>query len=128
MAFASIHISNFIVQAIIRAEPALRGCAVAVVEGNPPIEKVVAANDNAFRAGIGLGMTKSEAATFCAVEIRRRSMSEEQSCHAALLDVGWSVSPRIEDTSADTIVLDIAGLHRLLGSQEEIACELLQRG
>jgi protein ImuB len=44
-----------------------------------------------------------------------------------LLDVGWSVSPRVEDTAADTIVLDLEGLASLFGTDENIACELAQR-
>ncbi len=110
MAFASIHVPNFLVQAAMRAEPNLRARAVALVDGTPPIWNVVAANEAALRAGIELGMAKSQAAQFCAVEIRQRSRLQEKSAHAALLDLGASVSPRMEDTAPDTIILDIAGL------------------
>ena len=55
-------------------------------------------------------MTKSQAQQFGEIEVRERSWSQEKIAHAALLDLGWSVSPRIEDTAADTVVLDIAGL------------------
>jgi protein ImuB len=43
------------------------------------------------------------------------------------MDVGWSVSPRIEDTSPNTIILDIAGLRSLFGSEKNIADELIRR-
>jgi protein ImuB len=126
MAFASIHVPNFLVQAAVRAEPQLRARAVALVDGAPPIWNVVAANVAASQAGIELGMAKSQAAQFCAVEIRQRSRLQEKSAHAALLDLGASVSPRMEDTAPDTIILDIAGLTSLFGSEENIARQLMR--
>ena len=127
MAFASIHVPNFLVQAVIRAEPNLRDRAVALVDGTPPIWNVVAANEAALQAGIELGMAKSQAAQFRNVEIRHRSRLQEKSAHAALLDLGASVSPRMEDTAPNTIILDIAGLSSLFGSEENIARQLMQR-
>ncbi len=72
-------------------------------------------------------MAKSQAAQFTAVEIRHRSPAQEKAAHEALLDLGWSVSPRVEDTAADTIVVDLAGLGALFGSEEKIAQELAKR-
>jgi protein ImuB len=125
MAFASIHVPNFLVQAAVRAEPRLRARAVALVDGAPPIWNVVAVNEAALQAGIELGMAKSQAAQFRAVEIHQRSRLQEKSAHAALLDLGASVSPRMEDTAPDTIILDIAGLTSLFGSEENIARQLM---
>src|ERR1700735_3567485 len=127
MAFASIHVPNFLVQAMVRAEPNLRDRAVAVVHGPPPIWNVVAANEAALRSGIELGMAESQAAQFSVVEIRQRSRLQEKSAHAALLDLGASVSPRMEDTALDTIILDTAGLSSLFGSEENIATQLMRR-
>src|SRR6202046_3036007 len=127
MAFASIHVPNFLVQAVVRAEPNLRDRAVALVDGTPPIWNVVAANEAALRSGIELGMAESQAAQFSAVEIRRRSRLQEKSAHGALLDLGASVSPRVEDTASDTIILDIAGLASLFGNEENIATQLMRR-
>jgi len=127
MAFASIYVPNFLVQAAVRAEPQLRARAVVLVDGTPPIWNVVAANEAALQAGIELGMAKSQAAQFRNVEIRHRSRLQEKSAHAALLDLGASVSPRVEDTAPDTIIIDIAGLSSLFGSEENIARQLMQR-
>lgn len=127
MAFASIHVPEFSVQAVIRAEPGLRGRAVVLMEGNPPLCRIVAANISALRAGIEFGMTKSQVADFNGVEIRPRFHAQEQSAHAALLDLGWSASPRVEDTAPDTILLDLAGLASLSGSDEAIAHRLSQQ-
>ena len=127
MGFTAIYVADFMVQAVVRAEPGLRDCAIVLLEGTPPLRKVVAANDAALRAGIELGMTESQAEDFCAVQVRLRSPVLEKTAHAALMDLGWSVSPRVEDTAADTIVLDLAGLASLLGSEEIIAERLIER-
>ena len=59
--------------------------------------------------------------------IRLRSPAQEKAAHAALLDLGWSYSPRVEDTASDTIVIDLHGLSELFGSEESIANQLVQR-
>jgi len=46
------------------------------------------------------------------------------SAQAALLDFASAFSPRVEDTATGTVVLDIEGLDRLLGSTEELARRL----
>jgi len=126
MGFTAIYVADFMVQSVVRAEPELCNRAIALLEGTPPLRKVVAANDAALRAGIELGMTESQAEDFCAVQVRLRSPVLEKTAHATLMDLGWSVSPRVEDTAADTIVLDLAGLGSLLGSEEIIAKQLIE--
>jgi protein ImuB len=127
MAFASIHIPGFLIQSVVRPEPALRNRAIALIDGTPPLWTVIATNEAALQSGIQLGMAKSQAAQFCAVEIRHRSQPQEKIAHAALLDLGWSMSPRIEDTAPDTVLADISGLASLFGSAENIARELAAR-
>jgi protein ImuB len=143
MSFACIHIHEFMVQSIVRAEPALRDdsranvvrsgekhaapIAIALISGKAPLWSVVASNAAARRAGVHLGMTKAQVSEFCGVEIRHRSEAQEKAAHAALLDVAWSISPRVEDTALNTIVLDLDGLAALLGSDENIARELSDR-
>lgn len=155
MAFAAIYVPEFMVQAVVRVEGRMEGGAevqadarpkkpaetgattgakgasatraIALIDGNPPLWNVVAANSHAVAAGIVLGMTKATAAQFAGVELRLRSLAAEKAAHAALRDAGWSVSPRLEDTAADLIVVDIAGLSALLGSEEKIAALLAAR-
>ena len=127
MAFASIHIPGFLIQSAVRSEPALRNRAIVLVDGTPPLSNVMAANAAALQVGIQLGMAKTQAAQLCAIEIRHRSQPQEKAAHAALLDLGWSMSPRIEDTAPDTILADIAGLASLFGSAENIAGEFSAR-
>ncbi len=127
MAFASIYVPDFSIQAVVRAEPALRQQPVALIDGCPPLERVVAINEAAARAGLDLGMTKSQALQFRSIAIRLRSRVQEEAAHAALLDLGWSVSPRVEDTAADSIVADLTGLASLFGSEETISHLLVRR-
>jgi len=126
MAFAAIHVANFMVQAVLRAEVELREKAVALVDGTAPQIHVVAANNAAWHAGIQPGMAETQA-QLCGVEIRRRSRAQEKAAHAALLDLGWSMSPRVEDHAQDTILADLAGLNSLFGADENIAREFARR-
>src|SRR5258707_3788555 len=72
-------------------------------------------------------MTKAQVAQFGKVQICVRSEAQETAAHAALLDAAWSVSPRVEDTAPDTVVLDLEGLAGLFGADENIAQELARR-
>src|SRR5271154_3428304 len=127
MAFAAIYVPDFPLQAAVRAEPALHGAPLALVDGKPPAQKVMAANEAAVRLGIEPGMARTLALQLGTVQVRTRSQAQEKAAHAALVDLGWSVSPRLEDTTLDTIVLDLAGLSSLFGAGETIAGESAQR-
>jgi len=132
MRFACVYIADFLVQAVVRGQPslgesALAKNALALISGAPPLWCVVAANPAAFEAGIQLGMTKAQVAQFGNVQICMRSEAQEKAAHAALLDAVWSVSPRVEDTAPDTVILDLEGLTALFGADEKIARELARR-
>jgi len=71
-------------------------------------------------------MAKAQAEQFRGVEIRRRSPEQEKNAHAALLDLGASFSPRVEDTAPESILLDLAGLEALFGDVETVARGLVQ--
>src|SRR5512146_3175394 len=225
--FACIFIPDFTVEAVLRAEPMLRGRPVAVLEGKPPLSYVVGATEAARRLGVEIGMTKLLAETLKSTEepkigrtegqlknrrsgepknktaennnegqnftpncfphdnereertrrphaqgtyeatygrmntrfglyrtkidadelnenceevesreeevvtkneerrtkdgeliLRNRSAAAESSAHAALLDAAHAVSPRVEDSAVDTVVLDISGLDRLFGTSQ----------
>ncbi len=126
MAFASIFVPNFMVQAVARLEPGLRRRALVLLEGTASTRSVIALNAAAEQMGVRLGMTKSQAQQFGELEVRERSPVAEKSAHAALLDLGWSVSPRVEDAAADIVVLDLAGLASLFGAEEAIAAKLAE--
>ncbi len=127
MSFACIHIPHFILQAALRAEPELRAQPAGILDGNPPLLTIVAVNEKAARLGLRLEMTKLQAEQFPGLQIRRRSAAQETAAHAALVDLALAFSPRIEDTAADTIALDLAGLAALFGSLENLAQRLAAR-
>jgi len=127
MPFACIFVPDFSVEAVVRAEPKLRDQAVGVLAGHPPLVKVFAANERARDCGVEPGMTKLQAEACPGVVLRARSLLEEAAAHAALLDGAQSFSPGVEDTAADTIILDLAGLERLFGAAARIARDLARR-
>ena len=137
--FACIHVPDFPVQALLRTSPELHEQAVAVLDGTPPLLTVIAINSCAKELGIAIGMTKLQAEVCPQVHLRRRSLAQEAAANAALLDCAHSFSPRVENThrrpglsdteekSADTVILDVAGLDRLFGPPAQIARSLASR-
>ena len=121
MPFACIYVPNFPVAAALRAEPELQAHALAILEGKPPLEKIIAVDEKAARAGIAPGMTKAQAELCPELALRSRSMLQESTAHAALLDCAQSFSPCVEDAACDTALLDLAGMESLLGSLPEIS-------
>ena len=122
--FAAIFIPDFPLEAIVRAEPLLRERPVAVLEGAPPLERVLIANAKAQAAGVVNGSTKAQAEQAPKVTLRARSREQEAAAHAALLDCAHAFSPRVEDAAADTVLLDIGGLDRIFGTPQKIARDL----
>ena len=139
--FACIYVPDFPVEAIVRVEPLLRERAVAVLEGKPPLTRVVALNEKARMMGMEAGMTKLQAAVFAestasviqtianshvprrnhldAAVLRQRSLAQEKSAHSALLDVAHAFTPSVEDTAADTLLLDLVGIGTSLRYREQ---------
>ena len=150
--FACIYIPDFPVEALIRAEPLLREGAVAVLEGKPPLTRVVALNEKARLLGMDVGITKLQAAVFARqadsadttnhqpatrrnhpgvgaglAVLKQRSHEQEIAAHAALLDIAHAFTPRVEDSARDTLLLDLAGLERLYGAPGTTAGILASR-
>jgi len=135
--FACLFVPDYPVQAVVRLEPELRGKAVGVLAGALPLTKVFSVNTAARKLGVEAGLTKAQAEAFNGIVWRWRSLPQEATAHAALLDCAWSVSPRVEDGARnkrtgktsdgdffDTVVLDIAGCEKLFGPPEKIAHDL----
>jgi len=125
--FACIYVPNFSVAAALRAEPDLATHAVAILEGNPPLEKIIAVNEQAACLGIAPGMSKAQGELCPELSLRLRSPMQESSAHAALLDCAQSFSPCVEDSACDTVLLDLAGMEPLLGSILKIAGSIFER-
>jgi len=127
MPFACIYIPNFPVAAVIRVEPELQARPIAIFEGRPPLEKILAVNERARSLGIVPGMTKAQAELCSEIALRPRTALQESSAHAALLDCAQSFSPVVEDTACDTVLLDLAGMESLFGSFTKIAHAIFDR-
>src|SRR5271167_3909009 len=125
--FACIFVPNFPLAAVFRAEPELRARAVAIFEGKPPLEKVFAVNESAGRIGIAPGMTKAQAELCSELTLRPRSLLQESTAHAALLDCAQSFSPCVEDAAPDTALIDLEGMESLFGALPEIARAIADR-
>ena len=125
--FACIYIPNFSIAAALRAEPELQARPVAIFEGKPPLEKIIAVNENAKRLGLAPAMTKAQAELCSELALRPRSPLQEASTHAALLDCAQSFSPCVEDSACDTVVLDLAGMGTLFGSLPRISQAIADR-
>lgn len=124
---ACIYIPNFSIASALRAEPELEAHPAAIFEGKPPLEKIIAVNENASRLGIAPGMTKAQAELCSELALRPRSPLVESSAHAALLDCAQSFSPSVEDSAIDTVLLDLAGLSTLFGSFANISRAIADR-
>jgi protein ImuB len=127
MPFVCIYVPNFPVAAALRAEPELKTRAVAILEGKPPLETIIAVNEKAVRMGIAPGMTKSQAELCAELTLRLCSPLQESAAHAALLDCAQSFSPCVEDSARDTVLIDLAGMGSLLGSLLKISSALCDR-
>jgi len=128
--YACLYAREFPAQAVLRLRPELRGGAVVVVEGEAPLETVCSLNAKARAVGVAREMTRVELETFEGLRVMKRSMGEEASARAAMLECAGGFTPRVEDRSegsAFLCVLDIAGTERLLGRPEVLARELLRR-
>jgi protein ImuB len=122
--YACVHATEFPTQTLLRMRPELHGEAVAVIEGRAPLETVCSINARALRKGAVHGMTRVEAEAIAGLRQFPRSLENEASARAVLLECAAQFSPRIEDASAGTIsiaVLDIAGMERLFGTPTAIA-------
>ena len=125
--FSCIYVPNFSIAAVLRAEPELQTHALAIFEGTAPLEQIIAVNEKVRALGISPGMSKAQAELCPEITLRPRSRLLESSTHSALLDCAQSFSPVVEDTARDTVLLDLAGMESLFGSQTKISHEIFDR-
>ena len=126
--YACLHVPDFAVQAAVRLRPELRIHPTAVIEGDPPLETIFALNAPARAQGVAAGMSRLQAESFRGLKLHRRSLAEEASAQAALLECAGAFSPRIEVVSfqyaqepGGTVVIDIRGTTSLFGAPGQLA-------
>ena len=128
--YACLYAREFPAQALLRLRLSLQDQACVVMEGDPPQERVCSTNARARKLGVEPGMTRVEIETIPGVTVLARSIAEEASAKAAVLECAGTFTPRVEDLSHDGVlicVLDIAGTEKLLGSPSVLAKRLLAR-
>jgi len=123
MLFVTIFVPKFSLQALFIKRPELQSEPIALVDGTPPMLKVIAANERACKLGVEIGLMKAQAEAV-GVHIIQRSVELEDAAHVLLLACARSFSPRVQDKAIDLIVLDIDGLKSLFGPPEQIAAKI----
>lgn len=128
MRIACLYVPDFPLAAWLRGEPELRGAAVIVADGPTPRARLVAVSAAARRRGVGEGMTAAQALAVAGdLVVRAASAEAERAAHAALADVAYSFSPRVEDGEPGTVWFDADGLGGLFASEHELAQAALRR-
>src|SRR5438132_4132796 len=117
--FGCIQVPDFPVQTALLREPKALPLGL-LVDGPESLLKVVACNAPARNAGVGIGMTKLQAEV-CGVTLRRRIQEQEETAQAELIDCAYHFSPKVEDTSPGTVIIDLAGSERLLGTGKTLS-------
>ncbi len=134
--YICLHLRDFAAQALTRtlgiSNISPRSPVVAVMSGDPPLERIFAINPQARNLGLALGMSRVQAESFPVV-LLRRDRQQEQVAFAELMRCAERFSPRIEtiaspqeESCGATVVLDVSGSERLLGSARQIAEALRQ--
>jgi len=124
--FAVIYVSDFFLQAVLRAEAGLEKRPVVLID--PAEKKPVVLQLTAAARGVGIaeGMSPTQAlARSTLLQIKPRCAAQEKAATDALLQCAYSFSPNIESTASGVCTLDLAGLPNL--QHEELANELAQR-
>ena len=108
--FAVLHIADFSLHAVLRTEAGLGGRPAALFATTTKKSAVLAANPPARACGVELGMSAPQAVARCpALIIRTPSSAAENEARAALLAVGFTLSPAIEDTAPGICTADLKG-------------------
>jgi protein ImuB len=121
MRLACLSVPLFPLAARLRAEPELGAEACAILEGQGPQARIVAATRRARRAGLRRGHTLTQARLLLpALVTRARDPECERSAADALIEVAESFSPRVETSGLGLVHLEIGGDPRF-GTENEVA-------
>jgi protein ImuB len=108
--FAVLHVADFALQAVLRTRPGASACPAALFDDTRKKSVALAVNAAARAAGVEPGMTAPQAVARCpALLIRTPRPAAEAEARAALLAIGSTLSPRIEDTAPGVCTIDLKG-------------------
>lgn len=109
--FAAVHIPNFSLQAVLRADPDLCALPVALVDPEITGTPIVQTTSSAAKAGVIAGLTAAQATARCGdLIIKTRSRPQEQTATGILLQTAYAFSPHIESTAQGVCTLELKAL------------------
>jgi protein ImuB len=112
-------------QALLRAEPELRGQPVAILDG----VRIGDCSPEAQRQAVRRGMTAAQAQAVCpSVELRPAATELLRGAQDALVDVAYSFSPYVEAAGPGCVYFDAGGLARLLPTATDLMREAAAAG
>ena len=124
--YACLWVPGFAAAALVRQDPALRGHPVAALTPGRA-RTVVAITPPA--GGVRPGMSATEAAARVAgLRARVVDPEAERAAAAALREVAWATSPRVEVVAPGCVSLDVGGLAALIGADARIGARLAEMG
>ena len=125
---ACIMVPDFPIAAMVRANPALDGVALAIAASSAAHAEIDAVSAPARALGIRAGMTLAQARAISSkLIVNTPAAAAENSAHQALADAAESISPVVEPGAPGCVWLDLAGLGRIFASENELALELQRR-
>jgi protein ImuB len=125
---ACIVVADFSIAAIMRANPDLADAVLVLTDSTAPHAEVQCVSPRGRALGVRAGMTLAQArAISSALAVAAPAPAAERSAAAALADAAESVSPVVEPGESGCVWLDLAGLERIFGGEEEIAAEIIRR-
>lgn len=128
MRLACLHVPHFPLAAWQRSEPDLAGVPVAVTEGRGPRARVVACSPEAARQGVLVGQNAAQGAALCStLRLRAASPDAERGAQAALRDVAFSFSARVEEAGPGMLYLDVDGWKMQWDSEPALASAITAR-
>lgn len=129
--FATIYLPNFYLQAAMRHQPQLRAKPVGLIEEQDNKPVIIQLNAEAKSAGIGKGMTPSQAlARSLQIAIKVRVHAQEKALDAILLQHAFTLSPYVEATAPGVCTIQFTD-NRALGPkvarvvERLIKCEIV---
>ena len=108
--FAVLHLADFALQAVLRTDPADAHRPAALFASTTKKSVVLALNSRARAAGVELRMTAPQAVARCpSLLIRTVQAAAEAEARGTLLAIGFTLSPRVEDTAPGICSVDLQG-------------------
>lgn len=128
--YVCVHVAEFPAQALMRLRHDLAHSAVAVLGGEAPLEQVCSANARAVGLGVCDAMSRTELESFPSLKLLKRSLAEERSAQAVVMEAVNLFTPRVEVQPTRgagwAVVLDMTGSGRIFGNAEQMVGRIAQ--